>query len=162
MVYTCAFITVTLFLMAMGRPQEPVDNALPPQSSPGASPVPIINQAASIDPTGNFNYSYETGNGIKVEEAGILKHVTGLRARGNFAADDNTPDEDDILVQTGSFSYTAPDGTVISLRYTADENGFQPIGDHLPTPPPIPASILRVMSRNKYFRKHNLRTCLEK
>lgn len=61
-------------------------------------------------------FSYETGNGIKFEEAGILKHVTGLRARGNFAADDNTPDEDDILVQTGSFSYTAPDGTVISLR----------------------------------------------
>lgn len=63
-------------------------------------------------------YSYETSNGIKVEENGALKHVTGLRARGNFGSDDpNVPDEDDILVQTGSFSYTAPDGTVITLRY---------------------------------------------
>lgn len=43
----------------------------------------------------------------------------------------------------GSFQYTADDGTPISLTYIADENGFQPQGAHLPTPPPIPPAIQR-------------------
>lgn len=43
----------------------------------------------------------------------------------------------------GSFSYTAPDGQRISVQYVADENGFRPVGAHLPTPPPIPDAILR-------------------
>ncbi|CAG7731187.1 unnamed protein product, partial [Allacma fusca] len=34
------------------------------------------------------------------------------------------------------------DGTRINLQYTADENGFHPVGDHLPTPPPTPEAIL--------------------
>lgn len=44
-------------------------------------------------------------------------------------------------VAEGSFSYSSPEGESISLTYIADENGFQPQGDHLPTPPPIPIEI---------------------
>lgn len=46
----------------------------------------------------------------------------------------------------GSFSYTAPEGEQISLQYVADENGFQPSGSHLPTPPPIPEAIQRALA----------------
>lgn len=33
-------------------------------------------------------------------------------------------------------------------RYTAGVNGFVPEGDHLPTPPPIPEEILKVLEQN--------------
>lgn len=77
---------------------------------------------------GSYSYAYETGNGISAQERGV--HKPGPGPEGAQQAD-------------GSFSYTAPDGQRISLQYTADENGFRPVGAHLPTPPPIPEAILR-------------------
>jgi Insect cuticle protein len=81
----------------------------------------------------NFTCSYETANGIKAQETGTLKKATG-------------PDTSDVIIADGSYSYTAPDGTLISLTYKADdEGGFQPVGDHLPTPPPIPPAIQKAL-----------------
>lgn len=37
------------------------------------------------------------------------------------------------------------DGKVYSLKYTADENGYRPVGDFLPTPPPVPEAIARAV-----------------
>ncbi|EFN85029.1 endocuticle structural glycoprotein SgAbd-2 [Harpegnathos saltator] len=94
-------------------------------------PVPIL--AYSFDgpnPEGSYSYSYETGNGIKAQEQGQLAKIAG--------------DEDALRVQ-GSFSYVGVDGNTIGLTYVADENGFQPKGDHLPTPPPVPADILKAL-----------------
>lgn len=48
----------------------------------------------------------------------------------------------------GGFSYTGDDGQVYSVSYTADEGGYQPKGDHLPTPPPIPEEILKSLEKN--------------
>ncbi|XP_034106711.1 larval cuticle protein 2-like isoform X1 [Drosophila albomicans] len=43
----------------------------------------------------------------------------------------------------GDYGWISPEGEHIQLTYVADENGYQPSGAHLPTPPPIPAAILR-------------------
>ena len=45
------------------------------------------------------------------------------------------------LVQHGSYTYTAPDGQIITVEYTADELGFRVKGDHIPTPPPVSPEI---------------------
>nr|CAD7426167.1 unnamed protein product [Timema monikensis] len=74
-----------------------------------------------------FLSSYETGNNIIAEETGFLKNV-GIK-------------DEEALVQHGSYSYTSPEGDLITVTYTADEHGFRAEGLHLPTPPPIPAEI---------------------
>lgn len=74
-----------------------------------------------------IEYSYETGNNIIAEETGFLKNV-GV-------------DTQEALVQHGSFTYTSPEGQIITVQYTADEQGFRATGDHLPTAPPVPAEI---------------------
>ncbi|XP_016988958.1 pupal cuticle protein Edg-78E-like isoform X2 [Drosophila rhopaloa] len=80
----------------------------------------ITKSDADITPEGNYNYAYETSNGIAAQESGI---------GGNHA--------------TGGYSYYSPEGELVQISYVADENGYQPQGALLPTPPPIPAAILR-------------------
>lgn len=79
-----------------------------------------------------FSTSYETENGISAQEQG--------QPRG--------AGQEQIEDVQGSFQYTAPDGTPIQITYVANENGFVPQGNHLPTPPPIPAAILKSLEYN--------------
>lgn len=80
-----------------------------------------------------FISSYETANGIKVDETGTVKKAS-------------SPDSTDVVISQGSFSYTNPEGQLISVQYVADDvGGFQATGDHLPTPPPIPAAIQKAL-----------------
>ncbi|XP_050352198.1 uncharacterized protein LOC126774704 [Nymphalis io] len=74
-----------------------------------------------------YAYAYETENGIYGEENGVAKNG---------------------VIAEGAYSYTGDDGIQYSIRYTADENGFRPQGDHLPTPPPIPEEILKSLEQN--------------
>nr|XP_026486357.1 uncharacterized protein LOC113393595 [Vanessa tameamea] len=94
-------------------------------------PIPIIRQEHIINPDGSYKWNYETGNGISAEEAGYTKNL-------------GIPDQEAQIAQ-GQYKYTAPDGQVIQLQYVADENGFQPQGAHLPTPPPIPVEIQKAL-----------------
>jgi loricrin len=106
-------------------------------SSGGASAqaqVPILRFDNNNNGDGSYNFAYETGDGIQAQEEGYLK---------------NAGSQDEAQAAQGSFSYTSPDGQQISVSYTADENGFQPQGDHLPTPPPIPEAILRSLEFNQ-------------
>ncbi|XP_058447059.1 endocuticle structural glycoprotein SgAbd-4-like [Malaya genurostris] len=99
-----------------------------PQGSP-TTPIPIVSESASRSPDGSFSYAYETGNGIKVDDQGELKVLQVEKEDGTGTV------EGVVSVQRGSYSYTAPDGTPISVQWTADENGFKAQGDHLPVAP---------------------------
>ncbi|CAH0547607.1 unnamed protein product [Brassicogethes aeneus] len=88
--------------------------------------IPILKLENNNNGDGTYNYLYETGDGIKAQEQGM----GGVKAEGGF-------------------SYTAPDGQTYEITYIADENGFQPQGAHLPTPPPIPEAILKSIELNK-------------
>ncbi|XP_015595888.1 endocuticle structural glycoprotein SgAbd-1 [Cephus cinctus] len=115
--------SILLALLAAAAVAAPVDSE---------TPISILSRSEDgPNPDGSYAWSFETANGIKAEEQGQPKKV------------DNA--EDSSLAVQGSFSYKSEDGTPISLSYTADENGFQPRGDHLPVAPEIPPAILRAL-----------------
>ncbi|CAH1129546.1 unnamed protein product [Ceutorhynchus assimilis] len=91
--------------------------------------VPIVSESNEINPDGSFSYSYVSGDGAQAQAQGYLK---------NQGQKDNEAE-----VIQGSYSYTAPDGTPITVNWIADENGFRAEGAHIPTPPPIPVEIQR-------------------
>ncbi|XP_067643895.1 pupal cuticle protein Edg-78E [Eurosta solidaginis] len=79
------------------------------------------------DSEGNFAYAFETSNGIQQQEAGNPVGVAG------------------------QYQYVSPEGERVALSYTADENGYQASGSHIPTPPPIPEAIIRAL---EYIAAH--------
>ncbi|KAH8301633.1 hypothetical protein KR059_007063, partial [Drosophila kikkawai] len=117
------FLLVAALLLSLAQAQ--------PRPQAQGEPIPIIRQEQEVNFDGSYKYSYETGNGINVAEEGYLKN----------AGTDNAGQ-----VAQGSFSYTSPEGIPIQITYLADENGFQPQGDHLPTPPPIPPAIQKALA----------------
>ncbi|XP_047527297.1 endocuticle structural glycoprotein ABD-5-like [Vanessa atalanta] len=87
------------------------------------APIPTDDEATILtyeytnDGRGNYDYRFETSNGIIRKETGTLTDV-GL------------PTEH-ILVR-GSYSYYNPEGKVVTVSYTADEKGY----NILTSPPP--------------------------
>ncbi|CAB3379171.1 Hypothetical predicted protein [Cloeon dipterum] len=117
-------ICLALFAVAFARPQEDKD----------ATALRHEQDGPNVD--GSYKYSYETSNGITVDEKGFVKP--------NPAPSE--PENTEIQVAEGSFSFTDKvTGQKFSITYTADENGFQARGDHLPTPPPIPEALQRAI-----------------
>lgn len=75
-----------------------------------------------------FFRRYETENGILAEEEGHL---------------DKKGTDDEAMQAKGFFKYTGPDNIVYEVHYTANEEGFRPVGAHIPEAPAIPEAILR-------------------
>ena len=76
-------------------------------------------------------YSFQSEDGIKVEESGKLKQIDAENAG---------------MTSRGSFSYTSPEGVTITTSWVADENGFQPSGAHLPVAPPMPDHVVKLLA----------------
>lgn len=85
----------------------------------------VLRNDAEVNPD-SFKYAYEFDNSINAKQQGSLVG-------------------EDTWKVDGEYSYTAPDGTPVSIKYTADETGYHvdAANPALPTPPPIPDYILK-------------------
>ncbi|KAM8710144.1 hypothetical protein ACLKA7_016871 [Drosophila subpalustris] len=99
----CAFAVCALLLVSFTNANDS-----------DATVVRYDNDNIGVD---GFQYAFETSDGIQRQEAGKLI---------------NAGEESEAIAVKGSYSYTAPDGQVITVSYVADENGFQPQGAHIP------------------------------
>ncbi|XP_066943583.1 cuticle protein AMP1A-like [Macrobrachium rosenbergii] len=84
--------------------------------------APILRDERIQEEDGRYNFDVETGNGIIISQSG-------------------SPVSAGAIASAGQFSYTAPDGTPVVLKFVADENGFQPQSDLLPVAPEFPHPI---------------------
>ncbi|XP_069176054.1 cuticle protein AMP4-like isoform X1 [Procambarus clarkii] len=88
--------------------------------------VPVVailrSQQANPDELGAHSSDFEADNGIKVQLSGS----EGAAGGSNMA---------------GSWSYPQEDGSIASVKFVADENGFQPESDLLPVAPEFPHPI---------------------
>lgn len=91
--------------------------------------VPIVAQEMDVEPEGKFHWTYESGDGSKASQQGEVRTVG----------------EETAGVLQGSFSYQGDDGKTYSISYIADENGYQPVGEHLPVPPAVPVMIQKAL-----------------
>ncbi|XP_013110558.1 larval cuticle protein 4-like [Stomoxys calcitrans] len=75
-----------------------------------------------------FQYEYETSNHIHAQASG-----------------------DEHTVK-GDFEWESPEGEHIKVNYVADDDGYHPQSDVLPTPPPIPEAIAKAL---QYIQSHS-------
>ncbi|EFX66317.1 endocuticle structural glycoprotein ABD-4-like [Daphnia pulex] len=106
--------------------------AAPTDKLDEVKPIAIVRSISENNPDGSYSYSFEGEDGTKVDESGNQKRV-GPKA------------EDIGTISSGSYSYLSPDGTPISVVWTSNENGFVATGDHLPTPPPMPQHVVKML-----------------
>lgn len=85
------------------------------QSQSQTTPISILTQNEENNADGSFNYEFETSNGIKQQASGFLKKVIVARFDGDGKSANEGPGEEEVIVQTGSYSYTDPEGKIITL-----------------------------------------------
>ncbi|XP_071551772.1 cuticle protein AM1239-like [Panulirus ornatus] len=98
--------------------------------------IPIVNilrDERQDDGNGNFRYVFEADNGIAVEASG----TPGSQGQSNIQ---------------GSFRFVFPEGNTADVRYIADESGFQPQSDLLPTDHPLPAHAIELIRMTEELR----------
>ena len=95
-----------LLAVAAARPQEGPE-------------VAIVRMDSTQNEDGSFQYGYETSDGTSADVTGETKQIG----------------EEVGTVMSGSYSVVGDDGVTYTVTWTADENGFQAQGDHLPVAP---------------------------
>merc|ERR1711928_264269 len=107
--------------------------AAAPAPQEAAPVILIVKQTQNHDTEKQeYSFSYETENGISVSESGKQKQF-------------GDKPEDAGTVSQGKYSYPE-DSVTYTITWVADENGFQATGDHLPTPPPMPEHVVKLLA----------------
>ncbi|XP_071516399.1 cuticle protein AMP1B-like [Panulirus ornatus] len=109
---------VLLFAVALAAPHFTYSA---PTGESSEEFVPIVKDTRYHDEHGNFLVEVEAANGIVLSRS-------------------YTPD-DGVVQQAGQYSYTAPDGSPVVVKFVADEYGYQPESDYLPVAPAFPHPI---------------------
>lgn len=90
--------------------------AAPPKVD--SSDITVLSRTFSND--GNaYKFGFEQSDGQKRDETGEVKLI----------------EKESGIVMRGSYSFVADDGITYTVNYVADENGFQPVGAHIPVAP---------------------------
>merc|ERR1712071_184478 len=115
-----SMILIAVFLAVAAAPQE-------------SKPILILKQSQNHDTEKQvYSFSYETENGISVSESGVQKQI-GAKA------------DEARTVSQGKYSYPE-DSVTYTVTWVADKNDFQATGDHLPTPPPMPEHVIKMLA----------------
>jgi len=134
---TCLFIGLAVGAPQFGGRQQNRPNVYrdpqPQQTYQGqrSQPIQILRYENENNGDGTYRYNYETENGISAYESGFVQN-RGTDSEANQVE--------------GAYQYYDPEGQLIKVTYTAGVDGFQPKGDHLPTPPPIPEAIQKALA----------------
>ncbi|XP_042241691.1 cuticle protein AM1199-like isoform X2 [Homarus americanus] len=111
-------VLACLAAVAVAAPQ--FGRQFAPETRPDYRHIAIIRDNRQDNGDGNFNYDFETENGIIMNAVG----TPGSKGQSNIQ---------------GSYRFPLPDGTVAEVRYVADENGYVAESPLIPTPHPLPA-----------------------
>ncbi|XP_045621210.1 cuticle protein AM1199 [Procambarus clarkii] len=109
-------VLACLAALAAAAPQQ-FGKQLSQRDRQDYKPIAILKDNRVDYGDGNFNYDFETENGIAVNAVG----TPGSKGQSNIQ---------------GSYSFTLPDGTFVEVRYVADELGYRA---ESPVIPPLPA-----------------------
>lgn len=103
--------------------------AAPPKVD--SSDITVLSRTFSND--GNaYKFGFEQSDGQKRDETGEIKLI----------------EKESGIVMRGSYSFVADDGITYTVNYVADENGFQPVGAHIPVAPvPFKAHWSRIRTK---------------
>eukprot|EP00095_Tigriopus_kingsejongensis_P001250 maker-scaffold850_size89018-snap-gene-0.20 protein:Tk01250 transcript:maker-scaffold850_size89018-snap-gene-0.20-mRNA-1 annotation:"endocuticle structural glycoprotein bd-2" len=89
-----------------------------------AEPIAIVRSVynAPSAESQNYDFSFETENGIQQEASGEMKLI----------------DNAEVMVMRGSYTYIDADGQDVTVSWVADENGYRAESAILPIAPEIP------------------------
>merc|ERR1711931_484536 len=89
--------------------------------------VVVLRDDRLANEDGTFSYALEADNGINTAVEGIIADEGQINMRG-------------------SYMMPLADGTFALVTFIANENGFQPQSDLLPTPLPLPAHVYDLLA----------------